>query len=217
MAYANERFASKLPGWKTDRGRTYIVWGPPDEIESHPRESIYARPAEEGGGSAPVFPFEAWLYRQIEGVGTNVSLEFVDRTGWGEFEMVADPLLKYRSDADDPAGATFFSTESGARAVVAVTPERTVMVRIPIDFAAKQHFVRVTIHSETGLTADTVDRLVSVCQYSPRTWGCLERPVLEVVPMRGTRLEPGDYQLDAVVKDSAGSGERMYQVHFLIK
>src|SRR6516225_11751193 len=36
IAYANEHFASGIPGWKTDRGRIYIIWGAPDEIESHP-------------------------------------------------------------------------------------------------------------------------------------------------------------------------------------
>src|SRR5579862_4718960 len=29
IAYANERYASGIPGWKTDRGRTYIMYGPP--------------------------------------------------------------------------------------------------------------------------------------------------------------------------------------------
>src|SRR2546423_6538570 len=28
IAYANEHFASGIPGWKTDRGRMYIMWGP---------------------------------------------------------------------------------------------------------------------------------------------------------------------------------------------
>ena len=35
IAYANERYASGIPGWKSDRGRIYITFGPPDEIESH--------------------------------------------------------------------------------------------------------------------------------------------------------------------------------------
>ena len=51
IAYANERFASGKPGWKTDRGRIYITWGPPDQIESHPSGGSYLRPPEEGGGS----------------------------------------------------------------------------------------------------------------------------------------------------------------------
>jgi len=35
IAYANEHFPSGIPGWKTDRGRIYIVYGPPDEIDDH--------------------------------------------------------------------------------------------------------------------------------------------------------------------------------------
>src|SRR6266699_1598265 len=51
IAYANEHFASGIPGWKTDRGRMYIMWGPADEVESHPTGGTYDRPMEEGGGS----------------------------------------------------------------------------------------------------------------------------------------------------------------------
>jgi len=50
IAYSNEHFASGIPGWKTDRGRMYIMYGPPDEIESHPSGGNYQRPPEEGGG-----------------------------------------------------------------------------------------------------------------------------------------------------------------------
>src|ERR1700752_2266822 len=32
IAYANEHFASGIPGWRTDRGRMYIMWGPADEV-----------------------------------------------------------------------------------------------------------------------------------------------------------------------------------------
>ena len=44
IAYANEHFASGIPGWKTDRGRIYIMWGPPDEVDSHPSGGSYERP-----------------------------------------------------------------------------------------------------------------------------------------------------------------------------
>src|SRR5579862_1780803 len=57
IAWANERFASDIPGWRTDRGRIYIFYGPPDEIESHPL-TRYVRPPEEGGGEATAYPFE---------------------------------------------------------------------------------------------------------------------------------------------------------------
>src|SRR5579883_774158 len=63
IAYANEHYASGIPGWKTDRGRIYITFGPPDEIESHPSGGTYERPPEEGGGTTSTFPFEQWRYR----------------------------------------------------------------------------------------------------------------------------------------------------------
>src|SRR2546425_6580960 len=38
----------RSPGWKADRGRIYIMYGPADEIESHPSGGTYMRPPEEG-------------------------------------------------------------------------------------------------------------------------------------------------------------------------
>ncbi len=94
IAYANERFASGIPGWKTDRGRIYIIWGPADEIESHPSGGSYDRPPEEGGGSTSTYPFEKWRYRYLEGIGNDVILEFVDPSGSGEYRLTMDPSEK---------------------------------------------------------------------------------------------------------------------------
>ncbi len=94
IAYANDRFASGIPGWKTDRGRIYIEYGPADEVDSHPSGGTYERPFEEGGGSTSTYPFEQWRYRYIEGVGTNIILEFVDTTMSGEYHLTMDPSEK---------------------------------------------------------------------------------------------------------------------------
>jgi GWxTD domain-containing protein len=99
IAYANEHFASSLPGpagagWKTDRGHMYIMYGKPDEIESHPSGGIYDRPLDQGGGTISTFPFEIWQYRLIQGIGRDVLLEFVDRNGLGEFKLSTDPDAK---------------------------------------------------------------------------------------------------------------------------
>lgn len=94
IAYANERFASGIPGWKTDRGRIYIMYGPPDEIEDHSSGGSYQRPIEEGGGETSTYPFQQWRYRYIEGIGTNIIIEFVDPTMSGEFHMTMDPSEK---------------------------------------------------------------------------------------------------------------------------
>jgi GWxTD domain-containing protein len=91
IAYANEHYASGIPGWKTDRGRIYIMYGPADEIDSHPSGGNYERPASEGGGNTSTYPFEDWRYRYIDGIGNNVMLEFVDTTMTGEYHLTMDP------------------------------------------------------------------------------------------------------------------------------
>lgn len=75
LAYVNEHYASSIPGWRTDRGRIYIVYGPPDEIDSHPRRE---------SGS---LPYEFWLYRYVDGIGNNVTITFVDKNGTGDYQM----------------------------------------------------------------------------------------------------------------------------------
>jgi GWxTD domain-containing protein len=94
IAYSNEHFASGIPGWKTDRGRIYIIWGKPDEIESHPTGGTYDRPMDEGGGSTTTYPWERWRYRYLEGIQENVELEFVDPTSSGEYHLTMDPSEK---------------------------------------------------------------------------------------------------------------------------
>ncbi len=94
IAYANEHYASGIPGWKADRGRIYITFGPPDEIDSHPSGGTYERPAAEGGGETSTYPFEDWRYRYIEGIGNDIAIEFVDPTMSGEYRMTMDPSEK---------------------------------------------------------------------------------------------------------------------------
>lgn len=79
-AYANKRFLSATKaGWNTDRGRIYIVYGPPDEIESHPS-------GRDGGP-----PFEQWLYNFVQGIGNSVIIEFSDVNRDGEYRQTRDP------------------------------------------------------------------------------------------------------------------------------
>src|SRR5258708_27557924 len=90
IAYANEHFPAGVPGWKTDRGKIYILYGKPDEIEAHPSGGQYQRPMEEGGGSTSTFPFEIWRYRYLEDVGQEVMIEVVDDCMCGRYEMTMD-------------------------------------------------------------------------------------------------------------------------------
>jgi GWxTD domain-containing protein len=101
IAYANEHFSSGIPGWRTDRGHIYIMYGPPDEKTTHPSGGTYvANPTElpysgpGAGNTMTTYPFEDWTYRYIPGIGENVELEFVDPTLTGEYHLTMNPCEK---------------------------------------------------------------------------------------------------------------------------
>ena len=108
IAYANEHFAAGTPGWRTDRGRIYIVWGPPDEIDSHPAGGQYQRDISEGGGSTSTYPFERWRYRYLEGVGQEVTIEFVDSCMCNDYHISIDPNEKDALLHTPGAGLTMY-------------------------------------------------------------------------------------------------------------
>ena len=206
IAYANQHYAdAHIPGWKTDRGRIYIVYGPADEIESHP------------SGDASSHPYERWRYRFIEGVGANVIIEFVDSTGTGEYRMTLDPSEKDSLNVvlGPSGGHVFASAEPGARVTVVITSDRRMLIRIPIDFGAKQYEIYGrTRRSDTGATVRVFQEMRSLCQDAPGTAGCLERPVYQPVP--AATVEPGSYVFEATVKDRAGTIQKTYIVNFSV-
>jgi GWxTD domain-containing protein len=70
VAFVNRAFGFfKVPGYKTDRGRIYIKFGPPDEIERHPFE-------------ADSYPYIIWYYNNLKKV-----FLFVDKNGLGEYRL----------------------------------------------------------------------------------------------------------------------------------
>jgi GWxTD domain-containing protein len=108
IEYANEHFAAGIPGWKSDRGQTYIKFGPADEVESHPSGGTYERPMDEGGGETSTFPFEQWRYRYLDGIGQEVIIEFVDTCMCGEYHMTIDRSEKDALLETPNAGATLY-------------------------------------------------------------------------------------------------------------
>jgi len=108
IAYANEHFAAGIPGWRTDRGRMYVMYGPADEIESHPSGGTYNRPEEEGGGTTSTYPFETWRYRYLEGVGQEIIIEFVDTCMCGDYHMTIDRSEKDALKNVPGAGLTLY-------------------------------------------------------------------------------------------------------------
>jgi GWxTD domain-containing protein len=70
VEFANQNFSSYFPGWKSDMGRVYIKYGPPDFIERQPF-------------SMDSQPYEIWEYYQH-----NIRLIFVDTSGFGNYRLV---------------------------------------------------------------------------------------------------------------------------------
>ncbi len=111
IAYANERYAAGVMGWRTDRGRIYITFGPPDEIEDHPSGGSYQRPTEEGGGSTSTFPFAKWRYRHIDDIGDDINIEFVDTCFCGHYRLTMDPSEKDALINVPDAGLTMYEEQ----------------------------------------------------------------------------------------------------------
>jgi GWxTD domain-containing protein len=69
VRYAEQHFQGFGPGWRSDMGRIYIKYGPPDQVESRP-------------ASATVPQLEIWYYNQ-----PYRRFIFADREGFGRFVL----------------------------------------------------------------------------------------------------------------------------------
>jgi GWxTD domain-containing protein len=108
IAYANEHFAAGKAGFRTDRGRIYVMFGPPDQIDSHASGGAYDRPMEEGGGTTSSYPFEVWRYRYLEDIGNEINIEFVDTCMCNDYHISLDPNEKDALQYTPGAGPTWY-------------------------------------------------------------------------------------------------------------
>ncbi len=214
MAFANDRFGTKTAeGWTTDRGRIYIVYGPPDEIDAHPNGGTYTRPPERGGGLANTFPFEEWRYRHIEGVGENVVMGFVDPGRNGDYRLILNPKEKEQVLEYFPKrqNAAFFSAGPGEKAKVVVEADRQLQVTLPIDYDATKYSIKVA--SSQGKTVSFMGgALADPCEEKPGDSGCRSnyRRTFSFWP----QLPPGVYVMTAVTQHSGNGPEKSYVVKF---
>ena len=230
IAYANEHFGSAIPGWKTDRGRIYIMFGPPDEIDA-------------GGDS----PQEVWRYRFIEGLGTNVALEFVDATNSGEFHLTTKtekdhlpavpcsgltlleqmgPLTKtqtYRGDCAAPVAAPkakFADLAAGGKENSVILPLKAEVDFFPLTKASTMTYVTLQFSNqdlELQDTSATVEISGKVSTISGRTVEVFEEemrsdagprqfqsPWAERISLaqKSFPLKPGTYRVSLACKDA---------------
>ncbi|MDR3703456.1 MAG: GWxTD domain-containing protein [Candidatus Sulfopaludibacter sp.] len=203
IAYANEHFASAIPGWKTDRGRIYIIYGPPDEIEDHSAGGKYVTP---DGTATTTYPFQQWRYRFIEGMGNNVIMEFVDTAKNGEYHLTMDPtekdaLLQAQNNLAITVNVTPApQTYVGNLAQTTEVQARVVTVTVPmLSHGKNQATLRVMTMAGRPVANFALEAEGTIDSYS-RTFS----------------LVPGSYRVSVIAKDIATGtqqhGETVVQV-----
>jgi GWxTD domain-containing protein len=77
VKYSNDNFnLVKRKGWLTDRGRVYITYGEPSEIERFPNQN-------------DTKPYEIWHYNELEG---GVVFVFADFSGFNDYQLIHSTL-----------------------------------------------------------------------------------------------------------------------------
>jgi GWxTD domain-containing protein len=200
IAFANEHFSGGIPGWKTDRGRIYILYGPPDAQESHPSGGSYTRPAAQGGGVTSTYPFEVWTYKLIEGIGKDVSIEFVDPTMSGEYRMTMDPSEK---DALLASAGVDAWTTGKATANVQMLGGNSAVISVPLSsYGNRKVMVTCQVRSLEGQV---------VASYRDEIQG--------PVPLytRTIAIQPGAYRVEVAVLDGVERRVSRATVDFSVK
>ena len=201
IAFAKDHFGapSGVEGWKTDRGRFYIIFGPPDEIDAHPG----------GGPDAP--PREYWLYHHIPGVGRGIRIEFVDAEGTGAYPMIEDP--EWPDDMwNGSFVADFVSTEPGPHATVRLRQDRTTRISVPMGEQRTQFSTSIRITASTGSVVETQE--FECKQVKLPDWCVLMGPRWQVDLKP---LDPGIYTLTLVVTDLSSRSVHTYTVPVTVK
>lgn len=96
LEHVDQTFGNQqTDSYNTDRGRVYLIYGEPDEVERNPL-------------SVDIKPYETWYYHSVQG---GVEFIFVDKTGFGVYELVHSTA---RNELYDPNWQRFLQTGSGS-------------------------------------------------------------------------------------------------------
>ncbi len=188
LAYANEKFSTGKPGWKTDRGMIYIKFGPPDRRQTNPtggrvyrtQQELLASASDHAEQHMTALPFEVWEYRKIEGIGEEVSFEFVAKEGGVDYSLALDPdekdalffntgsnIVKRR---DRRRGLKTFHANALDRLETLVAAQRPRPFNPPREFVSvRVDFSRMPFQIETEVTPVSEHSLCKVHVYVPRS------------------------------------------------
>ncbi len=188
VAYANENFAAGKPGWKTDRGMVYIKFGPPDRRQTNPTGGRVYRTQQELLASASAnpeqhmtaLPFEVWEYRKIEGIGDEVTFEFVAKEGGVDYTLALNPdekdALFFNTGSHIPKmrdrrrGLKTFRANALDRLETVVAAQRPLPLRAPEEFVSvRVDFSEMPFEVETEVVPGAENALCKVSVNVPRS------------------------------------------------
>jgi GWxTD domain-containing protein len=203
IAYSNEHFSTDLPGWRTDRGRIYIAWGPPDEI----RDNLHPDPQ-----SAETS--QIWQYKVLGSIGENVELKFTHIQGSPDYQLrVSSALATKLADLPkigNPVQVTAAPANSvygapGFKVLEAVVSAH--LFRSTIGFDHRVEFAPITHFTTAVLLTIEIPKL----EFHRQAAQPNETPGLNVfcrISNANGRIVEGFYervlQRDAAPQDSAG-------------
>lgn len=216
IEYANERFHEGPPGWKTDRGRIYIYFGPPDKIERRPMLNI---PDMKG--------YLLWVYYRYGGLG----VAFVDKRGDGTYAM---DLSLYTS-AGGIYGSFFDALERAKFGLITAEDEfKKKLMDFGLEFNREKKEIVISIPvenlsfiEEDGLLKADFEFEFSVYKkkggkiQSFQETRNFEEPEEKVIQMENIvftfsldDLEPGKYYLDVVIigKEGIGKTRKIFEI-----
>ncbi len=199
IEYANQRFKEGMPGWKTDRGRIYVIFGPPDKIERNPFPS-----------GLRINGYQVWVYYDF-----NFAIEFVDKRGNGTYTF--DPYFGVHGEFFDALEEArlgkIFRTEGELKQrfvdfKAAFDPEKSeIIVSLPIN--------ALTFRDEEGLLkADfqfdffVYEKEGTEKKKFSRSFQ-FEEPENKVLEMKNINfrfsyeIEPGEYYFDVTIISKA--------------
>jgi GWxTD domain-containing protein len=167
IVWANEKYGTKVPGWKTDRGRIYICYGPPDEIESHPIDQPSWKPWEGEPGDVK-YSWEKWHYRHVDNIGENVDIEFVEPPGSVDYSMRLTPQDKDRLVFNpERSRASREGTEAGPQIVSYIGVEPSPVVKYKdLEAVVTARIIRDQVHFRQRIEYEKATHASTVAKIS---------------------------------------------------
>jgi GWxTD domain-containing protein len=88
IVFANEKYGGQITGWKTDRGRIYVLFGPPDSVDLVTDQRASGKAAEQESDTH-LRPTERWHYHYIKGIGEDVEFHFQFVASRSDYSLAA--------------------------------------------------------------------------------------------------------------------------------